>query len=162
MPELNPDSRLYEAMFLLSQNALAEGFENGETLVRGLIEAVDGQIDVLRRWDERKLAYPVDSQKRGTFLITYFHVNPRRIVEIERQCNLTEDVLRVMFTRCDHVGEDEMQAIRDGKDVNPGVPEPEAPEADEEAAAGDDGAPAKSLNEGVAPVETVTPGAAAP
>ena len=160
MPELNPDRRLYEAMFLLSQNALAEGLENGEKLIRGLIEAVDGEVDVLRKWDERKLSYPIESQKRGTYLITYFHVNPRKIVEIERQCNLTEDVLRVMFTRCDHVGDEEMQAIRDGKDVNPGVPEPEVTEEDG-ATTTDDGAPAESLNEGVASVETVTPGSVA-
>ncbi len=160
MPELNPDRRLYEAMFLLSQNALAEGLENGEKLIRGLIEAVDGEVDVLRKWDERKLSYPIESQKRGTYLITYFHVNPRKIVEIERQCNLTEDVLRVMFTRCDHVGDDEMQAIRDGKDVNPGVPEPEVTE-EEGAETTEGGGTAEGLNEGVASVETVTPGSVA-
>lgn len=157
MPELNPDRRLYEAMFLLSQNALAEGLDNGLDLIRGLIEAVDGEVDVLRKWDERKLSYPIESQKRGSFIITYFFVNPRKIVEIERQCNLTEDVLRVMFTRCDHIGDEEMQAIRDGKDVNPGVPEPEVTEGqdntDNEVDEDDD------QDSNVAEFETVSPGA---
>lgn len=160
MPELAPDRRLYEAMFLLSQNALAEGLDNGLDLIRGMLERVDGEVDVLRRWDDRKLAHPIDTQKRGTFVITYFHVNPRRIVEIERECNLTEDVLRVMFTRCDHIGEEEMKAIHDGKDVNPGVPEPEVTEENDEAKTED--APAAGVADGAASIETVTPGAATP
>ena len=116
MPDYTP--RLYEGLFLVSQAALTNGLGEALDLVRGMLDRAESEVLALRKWEDRKLAYPIAGQKRGTFIIAHFNVAPSQIVNIERDCNLSEEVLRVMFTRCDHFGETELNdVIEEGKNV---------------------------------------------
>ncbi|MEO1236234.1 MAG: 30S ribosomal protein S6 [Planctomycetota bacterium] len=108
MPDTTP--KLYEGLFLMSQSAVSAGLGSAIDTVRGMLDRVDAEVLTLGKWEERKLAYPIEGQKRGTFLITLFKVVPTQIANIERDCNLSEDVLRVMMTRADHMGETEIAA----------------------------------------------------
>lgn len=100
--------KLYEGMFLMSQSAVSAGLGSAIDTVRGMLDRVECEVLSLSKWEERKLAYPIENQKRGTFLLAMFKVKPTQIVNIERDCNLSEDVLRVMMTRADHMGETEL------------------------------------------------------
>ncbi|MEM1108788.1 MAG: 30S ribosomal protein S6 [Planctomycetota bacterium] len=100
--------KLYEGMFLMSQSSISAGLGNAIDLVRGMLDRVDAEVLTLAKWEERKLAYPIDGHKRGTFLLTLFKAAPTQLVNIERDCNLSEDVVRVMMTRADHMGETEI------------------------------------------------------
>jgi small subunit ribosomal protein S6 len=94
---------------------------------------------VLRKWDERRLAFEIGGQKRGIFLLAYFKAAGSSIPHIERDVNLSEKVLRVLMIKADHVGEVELElAARDadlsleGKLRSPGAaptPEPQETEA---------------------------------
>ncbi|MEM9884136.1 MAG: 30S ribosomal protein S6 [Planctomycetota bacterium] len=111
MPD--PTPKLYEGLFLMSQPAITAGLGSAIDTVRGMLDRAEAEVVTLVRWEERKLAYPIDGQKRGTFLISLFRVAPTQIANIERDCNLSEDVLRVMMTRADHMGETEIaEAIK--------------------------------------------------
>ncbi len=65
------EQQQYEAMFLLGPIGTAEP-EKALGLCRGVIEKHGGQIIVIKKWDERKLAYEVEGQKRGTYIIAFF------------------------------------------------------------------------------------------
>ena len=80
-------------------------------LVRGIIERHGGKILVLKTWDERKLAYEIKRQKRGTYIIAYFNAPGDAVAPIERDVKLSEDVLRVMVTDADHLNQKEMEAV---------------------------------------------------
>ncbi|MEM8783649.1 MAG: 30S ribosomal protein S6 [Planctomycetota bacterium] len=106
--------RLYEGMFLVSQAAVTNGLDACLEKVSGLFARIDAEVLALRKWEDRKLAYTIDGQKRGTYLIAYFNAVPTNLIKLERDCNLEDDVIRVMFTRCDHFGEIELNnAIND-------------------------------------------------
>ena len=62
-------------MFLLGPAATQEN-NGGIDLVRSTIERHGGQIMVCKKWDERKLAYEISKQKRGTYIIAYFTAGP--------------------------------------------------------------------------------------
>jgi len=84
--------------------------------IRGMLDRAEAEVVSLRKWDERKLAYPVEGQKRGLYVIAYFRVRPVQIANIERDCNLSELVMRVMMTRADHMGEVEInQELEDAQ-----------------------------------------------
>ena len=100
----------YEAMFLLGPIATQEP-EKAMGLPRGIIERHGGQIMVIKKWDERKLAYEVGRQKRGTYILAYFTAPGSAVAHIERDVQLSEEVLRVMVTRADHLNKDEMEAV---------------------------------------------------
>lgn len=112
MPEKR--SYNYEAMFVLSQ-AQAADFSAAVAHVRQLMEKHGATILALRKWDERRLAYEIKKQKRGIYLLAYFTGPADRMGEIERACNLSEGIIRVLITRADHLTVDEMKAADDAK-----------------------------------------------
>ena len=90
-------TKTYEAMFLFPAGAAAE-LEKSVTTARTMIERHGGKIIVIKKWDERKLAYEVKGQKRGVYVIAYFTAPGAAVSGIERDVNLSEDVLRVLVT----------------------------------------------------------------
>ena len=104
----------YEAMFLLGQ-AQAADFAAAVAHVRQLMEKHGATVLALRKWDERRLAFEIKKQKRGLYLLAFFTGPAERMVEIERACNLSEGIIRVLITRADHLTIDEMKAADDAK-----------------------------------------------
>src|SRR5215203_5618283 len=98
----------YEAMFLLPPAAAMDQEGTGLRLCRSIIERHGGQVILIKKWDERKLAYEVNGQKRGTYVIAYFTAPGNQVGPIERDVKLNDQVLRVMITRADHMNQQEM------------------------------------------------------
>jgi len=101
----------YEAMFLLPPAAAADTDGTGIRLCRSIIERHGGQVIVLKRWDERKLFYEINGQKRGTYVIAYFRAPGAAVGAIERDVKLSDEILRIMVTKADHLSEDEMNKV---------------------------------------------------
>jgi small subunit ribosomal protein S6 len=99
----------YEAMFLLGPSGAEP--EKAIGIVKIMIEKHGGQIQVIKKWDERKLAYEIGKQKRGTYIIAFFKSDGTNVTALERDVKLSEEVLRVLITRADHLNETEMAAI---------------------------------------------------
>ncbi len=109
---------LYEGMFLLHQGAIASDFSGCIDHVTGIIERYGGEIVLCRKWEERRLAYDIQGQRRGTFLLIYFNAPGSAITKIERDCNLSEKVLRTLIIRADHIGEAELEVARKEGDIS--------------------------------------------
>lgn len=140
----------YEAMFLLSQ-AVAADLAGALAHINEIFQRAHAEVIAMRKWDERKLAYEIDGQKRGMYILAYFKVAGPDVAHIERDCNLSEKVLRTMITRVDHMDEEQMRSADARKDLEieaklraerpavvpgaPGTPAP-APAPVEEPAAG--------------------------
>ncbi|HVT90734.1 MAG TPA: 30S ribosomal protein S6 [Tepidisphaeraceae bacterium] len=103
-------SKTYEAMFLFPAAAATE-VEKSIAMTRSIIERHAGKVLVAKKWDERKLAYELGGQKRGLYIITYFTAPSAAIASIERDVNLSEEILRVMVTHADHLNAEEMAAV---------------------------------------------------
>ncbi len=101
---------VYEAMFLLAPSGAPDP-QAAVDLCRGFIERHGGKVTVLKRWDERKLAYEVNGQKRGTYVISYFTAPGASLAALERDVKLSEGVLRVLLTKAEHLNEQEMNAV---------------------------------------------------
>jgi len=134
-------TNLYEGLFLMSASAMSGDLSGATEHVQGILDRVEAETLSLGKWEERKLAYPIEGEKRGTFLITYFNARPSQIANIERDCNLSEQVSRVMMTRCDYMGESELKDALEGKKAVAEVeaataeaPTADAPAAEAEAA----------------------------
>ena len=103
--------RLYEGLFLLSQNATADLAAAVEH-IRNILTRHEAEILVLRKWDERKLAYPIRGQKRGLFILAYFKAPSSMLGAIDRDCVLSESILRSMVIKADHVGDVELELAK--------------------------------------------------
>jgi small subunit ribosomal protein S6 len=110
--------RTYEGMYLISQQ-VAAAFGEAIAHIRETIESAGGEIIAMKKWDERRLAYEIDKQKRGVYILVYFTAPTSALRKIENNCNLSEQIMRTMFVRADHLtpeeigAADERQALED-------------------------------------------------
>jgi small subunit ribosomal protein S6 len=100
----------YESMFLLGSGFAAD-LDNALKLVRGIVEKHEGKVLVLKKWDERKLAYEIRGEKRGLYIVCFFKAPPEGVAGIVRDVELSDQMLRVMVTKADHLNETEMAAV---------------------------------------------------
>ena len=100
----------YESMFLLGSGFAAD-LDNALKLVRGIVEKHKGKVIVLKKWDERKLAYEIRGEKRGLYIVCFFTGPPEGVAGIVRDVELSDQMLRVMVTKADHLNETEMAAV---------------------------------------------------
>ena len=99
----------YEAMFLVSPTEAADLNSIVEHILH-LVTHGGGEVLAFSKWDERRLAYEVKKNKRGLYFLCYFAVDSVRVTDIERNCNLSERLLRVLITKADHLTVEEMTA----------------------------------------------------
>lgn len=99
----------YEAMFLISQSVAAD-LAGAIEHINEILHRADAELIAMSKWDERRLAFEIDKQKRGVFILTYFSAPASKVDHIIRDCNLSERIMRIMLLRADHLTEDEMKA----------------------------------------------------
>lgn len=104
---------LYEGMYLMSPTASGD-LAGSLAFIREILTRAGAEILTIQKWDDRKLAYPIRGQKRGTYILALFRVNGVQIANIERDCNLSDQVIRNLMTRADHLGETEIDSIIKG------------------------------------------------
>lgn len=91
--------RRYECMLVFRPDVPDERLnEVVERLTRQIGEA-GGQIVKVAPWGRRRLAYPIEHYREGSYQIVLFDAPPSAIIELERSLLITEEVLRHLVTR---------------------------------------------------------------
>ena len=81
----------------------------------------NAQIIGMTRWDERKLTFTVKARKRGTYVLAFFMLTSgAAVVEIERDCRLSEKVIRALILKADHFTVADMR-VQLGEDIREDV-----------------------------------------
>ncbi len=151
-------TRVYEAMFLVDTRDAAI-WDDLTKHIEGILARGGAELVGITRWDERKLAYPVAKHKRGTYVLTFFQMSRGDgVAEIERDCRLSEKILRALVLKADHFTVADMRAQL-GEDIREdvakkvmdarGEKEPPPPEAEADAG-GEEAAEAPSAKEAAA------------
>lgn len=88
----------YETMLVFS---VANGDESVTALVekfKALIEA-NGTIESVDEWGKRKLAYPINYETEGYYMLVNFTCEPEFPAELDRVVKITEGVLRSLIVK---------------------------------------------------------------
>lgn len=90
----------YEAMIIIKPD-LSE--DDKKTVINQLGEAItknNGAILQSDIWSERrKLIYPIQKYREGTYYLIQFNVLPEAIVKIRHTYKLNENILRILITK---------------------------------------------------------------
>ena len=92
---------VYEGMFILDSNRYGRNPESVVGQIPKMIEEAGGELLVSRLWEERRLAYPIKGHRKGIYWLTYFRVDGKELVGLERKCRLSETILRALFLKVD-------------------------------------------------------------
>ena len=86
----------YEAMYIISPTI-------DEEQVKALVEKFNdlisehGEIEKVEEWGRKKLAYEVQDQKEGYYVLVYFSANPEFPLELERNFKINENILKYLI-----------------------------------------------------------------
>ena len=91
--------RRYELMLVLRPDAPEERAAAVIDRTTRYVVASGGQIVKVAPWGRRRLAYPIDRYREGSYHIVVFESPAEAIAEMERSLQITEEVLRYLVTR---------------------------------------------------------------
>lgn len=92
---------VYECLFLFDANKYARDPAGVSGAVPKMVNDVDGEILADRLWNEQRLAYQVNGQRKGTYWLTYFRMDSSRLAEFDRACRLNETIHRHLVIKVD-------------------------------------------------------------
>jgi len=101
--------RLYEGMFLVDTALAASDWDGVMGAIKGIFDKIEAEVVSLEKWDERRLAYPIQGKTRGTYLLAYFNVGSDKIATIEREVQLSETLMRVLILRTDAMSPEDLK-----------------------------------------------------
>ncbi len=90
---------MYECLMMLDPSKMSGDHDGVVQSMHSIYEKHKAEILASRTWDERKLAYPVNKQKKGHFYMTYLKADSKIMKEIEHDLKLNENVMRFMVIR---------------------------------------------------------------
>ena len=91
--------RNYEFTFIAHPDVEDEGLEGVTEKVSRFITEGGGQIDNIDQWGRRRLAYPIQKQREGYYVLMQVQLDTESIGELERNLKLTEEVIRYLLVR---------------------------------------------------------------
>ena len=93
--------RRYELMLIIRPDVADDKSQALVDRTTRSIVGVGGHIVKVAPWGRRRLAYPIDRHREGSYHIILFDAPSDAIVELERTLLITEEVLRHLVTRVD-------------------------------------------------------------
>ena len=91
--------RRYELMLVLRPDIPDERSQAIIDRTTRQISSTGGQIVKVAPWGRRRLAYPIDRHREGSYHIVIFEAPAESIGELERSLLITEELLRHLVTR---------------------------------------------------------------
>ena len=91
--------RRYELMLVLRPDVPDDRSQAVIDRTTRQITAAGGQILKVAPWGRRRLAYPIDRYREGSYHIILFQAPGEALVEMEHALHITEEVLRHLVTR---------------------------------------------------------------
>lgn len=152
---------VYECLFILDSNRYAR---DPQAVAQGISDMVtnnDGEILVTRLWNEQKLAYPINGNRKGSYWLTYFSMEGTSLTAFERAARLNDNVMRNLTIKIDPRLVDTLVAHAKGIAVEEPAESAEDSEATETPAAEATEAPAAEATEAPAVEATDAPAAEA-
>jgi len=125
--------RRYELMLVIRPDVADDKSQALVDRTTRQILSAGGQIVKVAPWGRRRLAYPIDRHREGSYQIILFEAPAPAILELEHTLLITEEVLRHLVTRVDRP----VKAVRrdgeegDGVDETDGLPDLDEEDLDE-------------------------------
>lgn len=88
--------RLYETIFIIQPELSEEDAEEHIKRVENLITRLGGEILKAERWGKKRLAYEINKQRYGYYVLLRLRGDSAIIPELERHYRLTEGIIRSM------------------------------------------------------------------
>jgi small subunit ribosomal protein S6 len=94
---------LYEGMYILSATLSDDSRSKAFEKITNGIVSKGGEILKIHEQGRRKLAYEIDGKREGFYYVLYFNAPTQSIVDLWKEYQLHEDLIRFMTMRTEKV-----------------------------------------------------------
>jgi small subunit ribosomal protein S6 len=119
--------RRYELMLVIRPDVADDRSQALVDRTTRSIVTAGGQIIKVAPWGRRRLAYPIDRHREGSYHIILFEAPAEAIRDLEHTLLITEEVLRHLITRVERPSKSirpdgtEDDGLEDDTDLTPGL-----------------------------------------
>ncbi|MGO0123480.1 30S ribosomal protein S6 [Desulfothermobacter acidiphilus] len=89
----------YETMYIVRPQLEEEAVEAVVEKFKKIVEEKGGTVVNVDRWGKRRLAYPIDKEREGYYVVMAFQAESPVVNELDRVFKITGDVLRHIVVR---------------------------------------------------------------
>lgn len=90
--------KAYELTFIVRLDPNEEVINDAVNQVQSWVEANQlGQVTKIDRWGRRKLAYEIDKQRDGYYVLMEADIDPANLPELERNLKISSSILRYLI-----------------------------------------------------------------
>lgn len=89
----------YETLFFTEPDISEEASQALVSKIEGAISKFGGEVEKVNHWGKRTLAYPVEKNKEGYYVLIDFRGNSEVLKELERFYLINQNILRFMTTK---------------------------------------------------------------
>ena len=93
-------ARKYELIYIMNPAIGDEAIQATTEKIQALVES-SSTVDKIDVWGRRRLAYEINDQKEGFYVLIDFSAEAEFPKELERVLKITEGVLRYLVVRAD-------------------------------------------------------------
>lgn len=94
--------RSYELCIVVRTDSNEEVMHDAVNQVKDWIETEDmGTVTKIDRWGRKKLAYEIDRQREGYYVVMEAEMEPEQLPELEENLKLSSSYLRYLIVRPD-------------------------------------------------------------
>jgi small subunit ribosomal protein S6 len=93
----------YECVFIARQDIPANQVETLANSFADIIRKDGGQVTKTEQWGLRNLAYRINKNKKGHYVLFNLDAPPAAVAEMERNMRLHEDILRYLTVKVDEL-----------------------------------------------------------
>jgi small subunit ribosomal protein S6 len=93
--------RNYEVMVILDPNLEERTIAPSLDAFLTVVTKDGGTVGKVDIWGKRRLAYEIDKHAEGIYAVIDLEAEPKSVLELDRQLNLNESVLRTKVLRPD-------------------------------------------------------------
>ncbi|WP_163436416.1 30S ribosomal protein S6, partial [Escherichia coli] len=83
-------------VFLARQDVTSQQVETMVETYKGVLEQNGGKVEKIEMWGVKSLAYRIKKNRKAHFTLLNIEAPPAALAEMERQMQISEDVLRFM------------------------------------------------------------------
>ena len=91
--------RSYELIFIVHPEVDGDDFTAVVERVTGLVERNSGEVTEVNIWGLRRLAYPIQDQWEGQYVLMQLELEPQGVAGLERDFILVEQIIRHLTVR---------------------------------------------------------------
>ncbi len=93
----------YETISILRQDTSIHGVKSITDEFKAILANMGGEVIKHEYWGLRQLAYPINRNKRGHYIMLCIKATPDAVTELERHYKIKENVIRFMTLKVDKI-----------------------------------------------------------